>query len=113
MKTFFRFSALSLLAAVLALAACSGKRAYPYRWAYVTALLDDQSEVERIGELARRAAAHGLNGFVVFSRFDYLSLQDSAYFSRLAEMKRVCSENGIEIIPGRPAAAEVGAGVWI
>lgn len=70
MKTLLRFGALSLLAAVLALAACSGKRAYPYRWVYVTALLDDQSEVDKIGELARRAAAHGLNGFVVFSRQD-------------------------------------------
>ena len=99
MKLYIRLILAALMAALVSLATCSGKKAYPFRWVYVTALLDDDAEVGRIAELARRASTHGLNGFVMFSRFDYLSLQDSVYFRRLAEVKRACDENGIEIIP--------------
>ena len=90
-----------LFPVLLALAGCSGEDGkLPYRWVFVhgksLALTND---VEEIKEIVGTAAAHGLNGMVLSGGFDRLDLQSEEYFSGLAEVKKTCSEAGIEIIP--------------
>ncbi len=71
---------------------------YPCRWVYVSRNLSNDRNVEEIGEIVKTAAAHGLNGMVL-TGLDRLDRQPGGYVERLEAVKRMCAENGIEIIP--------------
>ena len=96
-----------LLAAPTSL--CQGKD-YPYRWVYVARSLTKDSDVGDIKSIVKTASEHGLNGMVLAAGFDMLDLQRPTYFRRLEQVKRICREYNIEIIPlifsvGRGGAA--------
>lgn len=79
-------------------AICEGK-VYQNRWVYVSRSLRKDSDVKRITQIVKTASEHGLNGMVLSAGLDRLDLQPPDYFRRLEEVKRVCKENDIEIIP--------------
>ena len=72
---------------------------YRHRWVYVSRGLSRDQDVEDIRQIARTAAAHGLNGIALAAGLDRLDLQQPAYFERLAQVKQTCDELGLEIIP--------------
>jgi len=78
----------------------AGERSvYPYRWVYVSRSLGRDSDVEEIRQIVQTAAEHRLNGIVLAAGLDTISLRSADYLRRLAEVKKVCDENRIEIIP--------------
>ena len=77
----------------------AGSAEYPCRWVYVARGLHKDEDVEDIGQIVRTASQHGLNGMVLAAGLDGLDRQPEAYFKRLEEVKRICAENRIEIIP--------------
>ena len=72
---------------------------YPYHWVFVSRSLHRDSDVADIERIAETASAHGLNGMVLSAGFDRLDLQPDHYFERLEKVKRICTQNKIEIIP--------------
>ena len=102
----------SVTAAVVAMMACAAgaaenaagaaavpPRVYPERWVYVALNLNKDADVEDIRRIAETAAAHGLNGLLLTGGFDVIDLQKPEYFRRLDEVKRICAERHLEIIP--------------
>ncbi len=91
------------VAALAALTACGGPRpagkVYPYRWVFAARSLNQDSDVDSLRSLVQTAAAHGLNGLVLTAGLDRLDLNSPDYFRRLEEVKEVCKNNGVEIIP--------------
>ncbi len=72
---------------------------YPYRWVYVSRGLGRDSDVEELRQIVRTAAKHGLNGMVLASGLDRISLRSPDYIRRLHEVKSLCEKNRVEIIP--------------
>jgi len=72
---------------------------YPYRWVYVSRSLRSDKDVADIKAIAETASGHGLNGMVLSAGLDRLDKQPVDYFMRLKQVKRICKENKIEIIP--------------
>lgn len=72
---------------------------YPHRWVYVSRSLQDERHVQDIREIARVASEHGLNGMVLAAGLDRLDLQPPAYFRRLQEVKAICDQYSLELIP--------------
>lgn len=77
---------------------CAGKQ-YPCRWVYVSRSLRADSDVADIERIVETASGHGLNGMVLSAGLDRLDKQPAGYFMRLEQVKRICRENRIEIIP--------------
>jgi hypothetical protein len=91
-----RFIFILLLAFLASL--CQGKE-YPYRWVYVSRSLHNDSDVEDIKNIVETASEHGLNGMVLAAGLDRLDRQPSHYFQRLEQVKRICKQRSVEIIP--------------
>jgi len=72
---------------------------YPYRWVYVSRSLRADSDVADIEGIVKTASQHGLNGLVLAAGLDSLDRQPGDYFVRLDQVKQICKDNGIEIIP--------------
>ena len=77
---------------------CPGKD-YPYRWVYVSRSLRSDKDVADIKGIVETASGHGLNGMVLSAGLDTLDKQPRDYFARLEQVKRICKDNKIEIIP--------------
>ena len=77
---------------------CEGK-VYPYRWVYVSRSLHRDSDVADITNIVETASESGLNGMVLAAGLDRLDQQSADYFVRLEQVKRICEQNNIEIIP--------------
>ncbi|MEM1989753.1 MAG: hypothetical protein QW782_03850, partial [Candidatus Bathyarchaeia archaeon] len=75
------------------------KKIYPNRWVWVMCSLHKDSDVENIRRIVEIASKHGLNGVALSAGLDRLLLQPPDYFERLRQVKKVCDEKGIEIIP--------------
>lgn len=95
-RTVFSFL---VLVALIGAVACSRGKVYPLRWFYVSNGLRDDSAVEEIRELVQTASEHGLNGMYFSSGFDAIDLKDDDYLSRLEQVKEICAEHNVEIIP--------------
>jgi hypothetical protein len=72
---------------------------YPYRWVYVSRSLRVDSDVADIEGIVKTASKHGLNGMVLAAGLDRLDRQPPDYFTRLEQVKQICKDNNIEIIP--------------
>jgi len=72
---------------------------YPYRWVYVSRSLRRNSDVADIKSIAKTASEHGLNGMVLAAGLDRLDRQSPDYFTRLEQVKQICKQSNIEIIP--------------
>jgi len=79
-------------------AICIGKD-YTHRWVYVSRSLGSDSDVKDIEGIVKTASEHGLNGMVLTGGLEYLDRQPPEYFKRLEDVKQVCRQNNIEIIP--------------
>lgn len=77
---------------------CEAKN-YPYRWVYVSRSLHGDSDVADIKSIVKTASEHGLNGMVLAAGLDRLGLQPPDYFIRLEQVKRICKQRNVEIIP--------------
>jgi hypothetical protein len=77
---------------------CEGKE-YPHRWVYVSRSLRSDSDVTDIKGIVTTASEHGLNGMVLAAGLDRLDLQPADYLRRLDEVKQICKQHGMEIIP--------------
>ena len=89
-------------AITLVLAAGSARGAgdpYPDRWVYVSRGLTHNQDVQDIREIVATASAHGLNGMLLAAGLDGISRWDEARLKRLEEVKRICAEAKVEIIP--------------
>jgi len=93
-------ASLAVLIALVPLgAALAAARAYPCRWVYVTRGLHKDSDVVEIRDIVRTASEHGLNGMVLATGWDRLDLQPPHFFTRVEEVKAICQQHKIEIIP--------------
>ena len=72
---------------------------YSYRWVFVSRSLRADKDVADVERIVRTASAHGLNGMVLSAGLDRLDRQPPEYLQRLAQVKQICSEYGVEIIP--------------
>jgi hypothetical protein len=90
-----------VLVLVMAMSACSpgGRKGYPYRWVYVSSQLSEDSQVERIREVAKTASEHGLTGILLSCGVDRLDLQSADYVTRLKEVKKIGEQYGLDIVP--------------
>jgi hypothetical protein len=74
-------------------------RIYRDRWVYVPTGLASDEELERVQDIARTAAAHGLNGMLLSAGFDQLDLKPQDYLDRLTSLKKTCDSLSMKIIP--------------
>lgn len=72
---------------------------YPDRWVYVSRSLTKDQDLEDLRDIVSVASAHGLNGMLWAGGADSLSRWDAQRLERLEQMKRICAEANIEIIP--------------
>ena len=72
---------------------------YPCRWVYVSRGLHKNQDVEDIRGIVETASRHGLNGMVLAAGLDHLDRQPEHYFKRLEQVKQLCAEHHVEIIP--------------
>jgi len=72
---------------------------YHYRWVYVSRSLRSDGDVVDIENIVQTASKSGLNGMVLAAGLDRLDRQSQDYFVRLEQVKRICEQNNIEIIP--------------
>ncbi|NQT83659.1 hypothetical protein HQ563_11580, partial [bacterium] len=77
----------------------AGQKVFPYRWVYVSRGLGKDSDVEDIRQIVRTAAKHELNGMVLAAGLDRISLWSADSLRRLMEVKALCEENRVELIP--------------
>jgi hypothetical protein len=94
--------ALCALLAV-AIAVCVGavdqpKKIYPDRWVYANGGFQSDQDVEKMRDIIRTAAEHGLNGMVL-SGMDRISTYSPEQLARLAKVKEIADSYHIEIIP--------------
>ena len=89
-----------LLAAGLATVLAEGDgKPNPYRWVRVASNLRDDSEVERIRQIVTTASEHGLNGMTFSAGLDQLDQKTPDYFQRLKQVREICAERKVDIIP--------------
>ena len=69
------------------------------RWVYVTDGLLKESSVARVSNIVWMAKSNGMNGMMAGFGFDYLKYWPKERRDRLARIKEICEEAGIEIIP--------------
>ncbi len=72
---------------------------YSDRWVYVSRGLGRDEDMSQIIEIVKTSSEHGLNGMVLSAGLDRISLKSPDRLRRLQEVKRVCQENNVEIIP--------------
>ena len=76
-----------------------GGKVYPDRWVYVSNGLGRDTDVASVTEIVKTASEHGLNGMVLSAGLDRLSRRSPENMKRLQEVKKICQEYDIEIIP--------------
>ena len=72
---------------------------YEDRWFYVSRGLNSDKELEDVEALVRTAAKANLNGMLFSCGVEYYGKWMPDRKARLAQLKRTCETNGVEIIP--------------
>ncbi len=96
---------LLLLAASLCAAPARQQKTYPERWFYLSTGLRSDQDVEKVRAMVKTASEHGLNGMVLSAGLDRLDLQPPEFMRRLQEVRRICAEHRVGIIPSFLSAA--------
>jgi len=73
--------------------------ALPHRWVYVVRNLRTDRDLDEIRQIARIASAHGLNGLVLSGGLDRLEQQPADYLERVRQVKAICAQFHLELIP--------------
>ncbi len=82
---------------------------FPHRWVYISRGLQSDRDVEDIRRIAAIAAKNGLNGVVFALGLDSIDLKPPEYMKRLDQVKEICKQNRLEIIPNIFSAGYGGA----
>ncbi|MBL8228128.1 MAG: hypothetical protein JNL98_06610 [Bryobacterales bacterium] len=72
---------------------------YPHRWVYVRNSLNSDAQLTAFENVARTAAAHGLNGILLAGGLDSFDLRPPEYAVRLQKAKTIAETLRMEIIP--------------
>ena len=94
-----RRSFLSIGAAAAARPGWAQARDYPLRWVYVSRSLAKDSDVQDIRKIALTASQHGLNGILLAAGLDNARRKNLDYEARLVQVKKICQDHNLEIIP--------------
>ncbi len=94
---------------LLGASASEGKKVYPNRWVFAGANLRTDRDIGKIRQIVQTASAHGLTGIVLSAGLDQLDLQSPESLQRLKEIRRICADARIEIIPCFMSAGYGGA----
>ena len=90
----FKWMALALMFAGLLFA-----EQYEDRWFYVSRMLNNDKELADVEELVRTAGKVKLNGMLFSCGVEGYDTWIPERKARLAQLKKTCDENGVEIIP--------------
>jgi len=93
---------LPLLSAVLIcfhFQAYAQSKVYPYRWVFVQCEQFEPGVVEKVRNIARTCAQHGINGILLSGALERLDLDSPYTFKTIAQINRIAESRGIEIIP--------------
>jgi hypothetical protein len=71
----------------------------PHRWVFVSRSLRKDADVQDINSIVRTGSQHGLNGMVLSAGLDRLDMQPLAYMRRLGQVRQICEQHNVEIIP--------------
>jgi len=71
----------------------------PDRWILVNNWLVSDADVDRIREVVTVGADHGMNGIVLDAGLDCLDTLPPERIERLAKVRGICEERGVEIVP--------------
>jgi len=74
-------------------------KTYPHRWVFVSRLLRTDQDVADVERIVKTASAHGLNGMVLSAGLDWLDRQPAENLDRLASVRDICRQHGVEIVP--------------
>lgn len=74
-------------------------KSYQYLWTYISSKLENKKDVDLFRSIAKTASKSGYNGIVLSSGFDLINLKSERYLSNLKEVKEICKDFGLEIIP--------------
>src|SRR5688572_7514403 len=85
------------------------KKVYPNRWVRISSGLREDADVEKIRKLIQIASDHGLTGVAFSAGLDQLDLKSPDYFRRLKEVREICAQRKMEIIPSFMSAGYGGA----
>ncbi|MEW6355889.1 MAG: hypothetical protein AB1696_06175 [Planctomycetota bacterium] len=96
-----RNATLWVILAAFALASCEDEKmaTYPDRWVYVARNLTKDEHVGDIRQIAQTARTHSLNGMLLAAGLEGVAHWDEKRLARLEDVKAICRENKIEIIP--------------
>ena len=94
-----RIKCLTFMLVLILLSGLGEGKDYPYRWVYVSRSLRSDSDVADINSITKTASEHGLNGMVLAAGLDNLDLQPPEFFERLEQVKHICMQRNIKIIP--------------
>ena len=86
-----------ILAAGIAAGASAGTLGE--RWVFATDTLLKDEGVDRISNIVQTAKAGGMNGMLFGCGIDFCKFWPKVRFDRLARIRKVCDDAGIEIIP--------------
>ena len=85
------------------------KKVYPNRWVRIGTNLRDDQELEHVRKIIQTAADHGLNGIALSAGLDQLDLKPPDFMRRLQEVRKLCAERKVQIIPSFMSAGYGGA----
>lgn len=94
-----RFANVVAVAACVVLPAASFAGEMSNRWVYVSVPMTKDSDVVAISNVAVTAKSGGFNGMLLSCGLDFLRFWPKDRMDRLVAVKRICEDNGIEIIP--------------
>ena len=77
----------------------SSPRLLAHRFVFVQLNLTTDRHVDEIRDVVRRASAHGYTGMVLSAGFDGIGRRSTEYFDRLTQVKEICDENEITLVP--------------
>ena len=97
-KSLMLFALLGIAIAACSVAGAQQKKIYPDRWVYAGANFQTDQDVEKVRDIIRTAAEHGLNG-IVLSGMDRISLWSPEQLARFIKVKEFADANHLEIIP--------------
>ena len=72
---------------------------FSHRLVMIRRNLTDDSHVTEIRSIVERSARLGFNGIVLSGGFDGIARHSKEYFDRLRQVKAICDENGMDLIP--------------
>jgi hypothetical protein len=72
---------------------------YPYRWVRLNVGLSTDSDLDQVSQVANTASEHGLNGILLSAGLDQLDLKPPDFRTRLSEVKQICEQSKLDIIP--------------